>query len=200
MPYLKSLPDDAVLLQVFRAYPETSRPLLDYHELVMRGTSPLTVAERELIAAYVSGLNSCDYCHGVHTATAEACGVAVGAVPAAVADLDAAPVAEKLKPILRYVGTLTRSPSRIGPADAEAVYAAGWEEKALHDAVLVCALFNFMNRMVEGLGISAGPDYFATSGTRLRDIGYAGLAGLLGDPVAGSREDAGTGAPVVPLR
>jgi uncharacterized peroxidase-related enzyme len=180
MSYLTSLPDRAVLMDVFRAYPDTTRPLLDYHELVLRGPSPFTVAERELIAAYVSGVNSCDYCHGVHTVTAEACGVAVGAVPAAVADLDAAPVSDKLKPVLRYVGRLTRTPSAVTRADADAVYAAGWDELALYHAVLICALFNFMNRVVEGLGISADEQYYATSGVRLRDVGYAGLNTLMG--------------------
>ena len=65
--------------------------------------------------------------------------------------------------------------------DAEAVFAAGWDERALHDAVLVCALFNFMNRMVEGLGIRADEAYTTTSGERLKDAGYAGLAELLGE-------------------
>ena len=32
--------------------------------------------QRELIAAYVSGLNACTYCHGTHLAVAAACGVA----------------------------------------------------------------------------------------------------------------------------
>jgi hypothetical protein len=36
MTYLPSLPADAVLLDVFRAYPETSRPLLAYHQAVLR--------------------------------------------------------------------------------------------------------------------------------------------------------------------
>jgi uncharacterized peroxidase-related enzyme len=179
MSYLTSLPDNAVLLDVFRAQPETSRPLLDYHELVMRRPSPLSVADRELIAAYVSGVNRCGYCHGVHTAAAQACGVPDGVVPAAVDDLDSAPVDERLRPILRYVGKLTRTPSEITQADADEVLAAGWNEQALHDAVLVCALFNFMNRLVEGLGISAGPDYFAKSGRRLHEVGYAGLGQLL---------------------
>ena len=70
MAYLPSLPGDAVLLDVFRAYPDTARPLLDYHQALLRGPSPLSVAERELIAAFVSGLNACGYCHGVHTAAA----------------------------------------------------------------------------------------------------------------------------------
>lgn len=179
MSYLPSIPDNAVLMDVFKAYPDTTTPLLDYHELVLRGPSPFTVAERELIAAYVSGVNSCDYCHGVHSVAAEACGIAAGAAPAAIADLDSAPVDEKLKPVLRYVGKLTRSPSSITRADADAVYAAGWDELALYHAVLVCALFNFMNRVVEGLGITADDGYYATSGTRLRDVGYAGLRTLM---------------------
>jgi uncharacterized peroxidase-related enzyme len=179
MPYLKSLPEDAVLLQVFRTYPEYSRPLLDYHELVMRGPSPFTAAERELIAAYVSGVNSCGYCHGVHTATAEEFGVEPGLLEAALADLDTAPVAEKLKPVLRYAGKLTETPSRVSQADADAVLAAGWDEVALYHTVLVCALFNFMNRLVDGLGVRADSDYYATSAARLRRIGYAGLATML---------------------
>jgi uncharacterized peroxidase-related enzyme len=177
--YLKSLPEDAVLLQVFRAHPETARPLMDFHELLMRRPSPFTAAERELIAAYVSGVNACGYCHGVHTKTAEAFGVAPGVLEAALADLDSSPIEEKLRPVLRYVGKLTATPSRMTQADADAVFAAGWDEQALYDAVLVCALFNFMNRMVDGLGVTADESYFAKSGNRLRELGYAGLATLL---------------------
>jgi uncharacterized peroxidase-related enzyme len=179
LSHLKSLPEGAVLMDVFKLYPETSRPLLDYHEVVMRGPSPFSVAERELIAAYVSGVNSCGYCHGVHSVTAEACGMPEGAAPAAVADLDTAPVADNMRPVLRYAGKLTRSPSSLTRADVEEVLAAGWDEDAVHSAVMVCALFNFMNRMVEGHGITAGPDYFATSGHRLKEVGYAGLNRLL---------------------
>jgi len=182
MSYLRSLPADAVLLQVFQAYPDTSRPLLGYHEQVMRGPSPFTIAERELIAAYVSGVNACTYCHGVHAATAEAFGVPSGLLTAALADLDSAPVDDRLRPVLHYVGKLTRTPSRMTEADADAVYAAGWDERAVHDAVLVCALFNFMNRIVEGLGISADEAYFEMSGKRLHTRGYAGLADVLDGP------------------
>jgi uncharacterized peroxidase-related enzyme len=177
--HLSSLTDDAVLMDVFRAYPDTSRPLLDYHEVVMRGPSPLTAGERELIAAYVSGLNSCGYCHGVHTVTAQACGIEAGVAPAAVVDLDTAPVGERLRPLLRYVGKLTRTPSSVTRADADEVRAAGWSDRALHDAIMVCALFNFMNRMVEGHGITADADYFEKSGRRLEELGYAGLARLV---------------------
>lgn len=175
--YLKSLPPDSRLLQVFQAFPDTVRPLLDFHELVLRGSSVFTPGERELLAAYVSGVNDCGYCHGIHTVTAEAFGVPVGLLKAALTDLDSAPVDDKLKPVLRYLGKLTLTPSKITGQDAAEVFAAGWDDRALHDAVLVCALFNFMNRMVEGLGIDADPGYAVESGQRLHDGGYAGLVG-----------------------
>ncbi|MEW6689160.1 MAG: carboxymuconolactone decarboxylase family protein [Pseudomonadota bacterium] len=131
MSFLKTLPADAVLLHVFRAYPETSVPLLAFHETLLRGPSPLSVAKRELIAAYVSGLNACAHCHGVHEATAREFGVAADLLAVLLTDLERAPVAEKLKPILRYVGKLTQSPARMTQADA--VFAAGWTGRALHD-------------------------------------------------------------------
>jgi uncharacterized peroxidase-related enzyme len=179
MSYLDSLPAETRLLHVFEAYPGPARPLLDLHEQVMRADSPFTPGERELIAAYVSGVNSCGYCHGIHTITAEAFGVPEGLLAAAVRDLDAAPVDEKIRPVLAYVGKLTRTPSRMTRDDAEAVFAAGWDDRALHDAIQVCALFNFMNRVVEGVGLRADDAYATTSGLRLRDVGYAGLARFL---------------------
>lgn len=179
MSYLKSLPPNAVLLHLFQSYPKTSKPLIEYHQVLLRGPSPLSVGQRELIAAYVSALNACHYCHGVHQATAARFGVAEGVLAELLEDVETAQVDEKLKPILHYVRKLTLSPAKITPAEAEAVYAAGWDERALHDAVSVCALFNFMNRLVDGLGIDAGVDYFQVASERLATGGYAGLIRLM---------------------
>ncbi len=179
MTHLPSLPPDARLLDVFRRFPDAARPLLDYHQVVMRGASSLSVAERELIAAYVSGLNSCDYCFGVHQATSHAFGVDEGRLTALLEDLDAADVEDRMRPLLSYVTVLTRTPDRVRPSDAAAVLAAGWDERALHDAVSVCALFNLMNRYVEGLGVTLGEGYAELSGNRLAEHGYAGLKDLL---------------------
>ncbi len=179
MTNLPSLPDDARLLDVFRAFPATAAPLLDYHEALMRGDSSLTVGERELIAAYVSGLNSCTYCFGVHQVTAETFGISEETMSALVEDVETAPVEERMRPLLRYVGKLTRTPAQVTPREAQAVLDAGWDEQALHDAVSVCGLFNLMNRLVDGLGVTAGGDYFDLSGRRLAETGYAGLKDLL---------------------
>lgn len=195
MTYLRSLPSRAVLRDVFAAFPQTSRPLLDYHQALLRGPSPFSVAERELIAAYVSGLNACDYCHGVHTATAQAFGVKEELVAALLDDVDAAPTDERMKPVLRYVRKLTQTPSRLTAADAEAVLAAGWDEQALHDAASVCGLFNLMNRLVEGLGIHADTGYFRLSAERLATQGYAGLLASPTAPDTGPSGAVGDGEP-----
>ena len=63
--------------------------------------------------------------------------------------------------------------------DADQVYAAGWDERALHDAIEVCALFNFMNRFVEGHGLIAKPDQFKMEGKMLKG-GYKPILKALG--------------------
>ena len=105
MPFLPSLPSETVLLQVFQRFPEVSSKLIEYHEALMRGPSPLSPGDRELIAGYVSSLNACQYCAGVHVATAEAFGVESHVIRQLVDDddLDGAPLDDRLKPILRYV-------------------------------------------------------------------------------------------------
>ncbi|MHA1563788.1 MAG: carboxymuconolactone decarboxylase family protein [Alphaproteobacteria bacterium] len=143
-----------------------------FTEDVMRGPSSLSVAERELIAAFVSGLNACQFCHGVHSHTAAAYGVDLGLFDDLIADIDSAAVTPQLKPVLHYVRKLTQSPSRMTQADAQAVFDAGWDERALHDAVLVCAMFNFYNRLIEGHGVKGYDALFKDRGPRLQRSGY----------------------------
>src|ERR1700674_5678071 len=102
MPFLPSLRKGASLLDLFKAFPQTSVPLIQFHEVLLRGPSPFTDGERELIAAYVSGLNHCRYCHGVHVATAELLGTPANSVARAIDDVEEAPIASKMKPVLRY--------------------------------------------------------------------------------------------------
>lgn len=157
MRVFPSIEGEPGLDKVFKRFPHTVLPLLDYHDRLLRDWSPLSVAERELIAAYVSGINSCTYCHGAHVVAARAFGIEGELFEGLMADLESSAVDDKLKPLLAYVGKLTRTPAMMTLADAERVYAAGWDEQALFDAVSVCALFNFMNRIVEGSGIKANP-------------------------------------------
>lgn len=179
MKIFPSLPADPQLGDVFRRFPHTVPPLLDYHDRLMRDPSPLTVAQRELIAAYVSGLNSCTFCHGAHILVAEAFGLDADIFETLMTDIEQARIENPMKPILAYIRKLTLTPSRMIPADAEAVFEAGWDEQALFDAVSVCALFNFMNRIVEGSGIKSDPRHLSPEE---RGQFQARIAGMGPDP------------------
>ena len=50
--------------------PETAKPLNELAEILLRGESTLTRAEREMIASYVSYQNECHFCHSSHGAAA----------------------------------------------------------------------------------------------------------------------------------
>jgi uncharacterized peroxidase-related enzyme len=125
-----------------------------YTDGLLRGAGELSVGERELIATYVSALNACTFCAGAHRAYAEVFGIDGALIDALIDDPATAPVDDRLRPILAYVERLNTLPSRMTQADAQAVYDAGWSEAALYEAVQVCALFNMMNRIIEGTGIN----------------------------------------------
>lgn len=154
MTLFPSLPTPPHLSDVYRRFPEHVKPILDYHDRLLRGESPLSVGERELIAAYVSGLNACGFCYGAHKLYADIFGFDPEIVEQTVANLETAPVDPKLKPLLRYAAKLKTLPPQLTAEDAKAVYDAGWSERALFDAIQVAALFNYMNRIIEGTGAS----------------------------------------------
>ena len=147
-----SLPNPADLTDVFKMFPHLGEPLMALVDVILRDESPLTQGERELLFAHVSGLNACRYCYGAHTNIANAFGINKDLFEAMQANFDTADVPEKLKPMLGYVSKLTTTPAQMVPADAQPVYDAGWNERALHDAIAVCAIANFMNRFVDGTG------------------------------------------------
>ncbi len=154
-------------IDVFREFPETSKAIGALREIIMRRESAFSLGERELMAAFVSALNGCNFCSGVHGAAAEAFGVEPALLEAIVADIDTASIPEPMKPVLQFVARLTHEPSRTGPADSDAMRAAGWDDKAIFDVVCVCSFYNFMNRYVDGTGLSAAPDQLRLMGRQL---------------------------------
>ncbi|MAU53442.1 MAG: peroxidase [Roseovarius sp.] len=154
MPFLPSLPDPAHLSDLYARFPENVQPLMVHTDGLLRGAGALSVGERELTATYVSALNACTFCTGSHRVYAKMFGIDAGIIDALIEDFDTAPVDERLRPVLSHVAKLNTLPSRLVERDAQAVYDAGWSEAALYEAVQICALFNMMNRIVEGTGIN----------------------------------------------
>jgi uncharacterized peroxidase-related enzyme len=66
--------------------------------------------------------------------------------------LDAADLA-----LLRYAERLTRDPGSIRDADIAPLRAAGFDDRAIHDACSIVAYFAFVNRIADGLGVDLEP-------------------------------------------
>lgn len=179
MSFFPSLGENSAVRDVMRLNPEASRLLIAFHEVVLRGPSPLSVEQREMLAAFVSGLNSCTYCHGVHAATAKAFGVDQHLLASLVSDPECRAAERQMRPLLRFVRKLTLTPAKMVEGDAQEVFDAGWDERALHDAVSTAALFNFMNRYVEGHGLQLDAAELAARGAGLAREGYSPLAASL---------------------
>ena len=152
MPFFKSLPADAGPPAVFARYPELYRPWAEMSQGLMNGPSPLSRGERELILAYAAGAAGCRFVCVAHSEVAYAMGVERGTIERLLADLQTAPVEARLKPLLAYVRKLMTTPGEMSQADADAVFEAGWDEHALHDAIAITARASFMQRLVEGHG------------------------------------------------
>ena len=176
MPFLASIAQDAKVPHVLQSFNTgTGKPLLEFHEALLRGDSPFTIQQRELMAAYVSGVNACQYCHGAHTAAAKQFGVPEDLLAKIIQSPADSGVDEKLLSVLAFQRKLTLTPTAMTQADADAVFAAGWDERALYDAVQICCLYNFMNRFVEGLGLTPIPEQFDFEGGLIKNGGYAGM-------------------------
>ncbi len=178
MSFVKRITQDTESVsEILRLYPGIAGPLSELTEHVLRGAdSAFSIAERELIGAFVSGVNACTYCCDTHQATAEVMGVPAGVLDALLIDIDDAPVSVRLKPVLRFVRKLTLTPTRMVQADADAVFAAGWDERDFHYAIMICGLFNFYNRLLEGYGAKNTADFRLTAGRELAQTGYLHVA------------------------
>ncbi|MCC6474805.1 MAG: peroxidase [Burkholderiales bacterium] len=152
MPFFKSLPENAGPPNVFKKYPEIYGPWSTTSQALMNGPSPLSQGERELILAYAAGAAGCKFVYGAHSEVAYAWGIARGLLDQLLADPETAPVEPRMKPLLAFVRKLAVTPSAMTQADADAVFAAGWDEHALHDAIAITARAAFMQRLVEGHG------------------------------------------------
>ena len=117
----------------------------------MRGPSAWSVADRELMAAYVSQANGSAFCIGAHTATARRAYQDGEKVAAVLADLESAPVGDGLRATLRMLGKLTRE-GQVGGEDMRDVLSAGVSRQQAEDALAVCAAFNTTGRLADAFG------------------------------------------------
>jgi uncharacterized peroxidase-related enzyme len=137
-------------LVLFR--PETGKPLYELAQVLLRGPSTLTEAERELIAAYVSYRNDCMFCMSSHAAAARCLyGDEKNTVDDVLKDMERAAVTDKLKALLNIAGKVQILGKKVTPEDIAAARLLGADDREIHDTVLIAAAFSMYNRYVDGL-------------------------------------------------
>lgn len=154
MPKLPSLKEEGTLFDLFQLFPGHVQTLMPFVDSVLRGPGEWDIAERELIAAYVSSLNACTFCLGGHVLYAQAFGIPEDQLAATLDDPNSAGLDEKLAATLGYVRHLNTMPHRLTQKDMDAVLNEGVSEKALYEAIMIAGLFNMMNRIAEGNGVT----------------------------------------------
>ncbi|MES2678518.1 MAG: peroxidase-related enzyme [Bacteroidota bacterium] len=175
MPYIsleEHLPGVTGLIEYNK---ETGNALRGLTQLLLRGPSTLTEAERELIATIVSHKNRCLYCTASHTAAADAFLGEHRTSEMVKQDVQSAPVSEKMKALLNIAAQVQESGKNVDPKTVEKAKAEGATESEIHDTVLIAALFCMYNRYVDGLATvaPADPNYYSQMAERLKSNGYA---------------------------
>jgi uncharacterized peroxidase-related enzyme len=176
MTFFKSLPENAGPPNLFSTYPEIYGLWSEMSQVLMNGPSPLSSAERELILAFAAGVADCTFVYIAHSEVAYGWGFEDGLIDRLLESIDTAPVEPRLKPLLAFVRKLTLTPKDLSQVDADAVFSAGWDEKALHDAIAITARMSFMQRPVEGHGFKPFSREFARGHAKKRvKLGYVNL-------------------------
>ena len=62
------------------------------------------------------------------------------------------------KAMLDYAVKLTVAPAEVSQADVDALRAAGFEDRGIHDICTITAYFAFVNRIADGLGVEMEAD------------------------------------------
>jgi len=177
MAHIDLLNEMPGILGLLRFRPQTARPLMELAEVLLRGDSTLTRGERELIAAQVSKLNSCEFCFNAHgTQAALQLDGGWETVDAVIADGDGGPLATRLQALLRIAVAVQAGGRNVTKRLVDTAKAAGATDTEIHDVVLIAAAFCMYNRYVDGLATWAPPerDQYTEAGHRVFTHGYLG--------------------------
>lgn len=149
-------------------------PILgEWTNTAMRGPSPWSVSERELMAAMVASWNTCPFCVGAHRAIAVR-GMDPATADAVLNDYRVAPISDRLRAALTFIERVSKEPDQVTGDDARAALDAGLTVPELEDAAAVAALFNIIARNANALDFDLpSAEGFDSAATMLLRRGYA---------------------------
>jgi uncharacterized peroxidase-related enzyme len=142
------------ILQCFATHP----PLLDHMMGLAKDMlfidGALGRRNKEMISAFVSAANRCNYCADSHGFSFRLQGGTASTLDAVFAcDLDSEAIDLKDRALLQLVRKITNESQAITLGDVDAVRTAGWSDLEIAEAVHVTALFAAFNRVVNAFGL-----------------------------------------------
>jgi len=147
-------------------------PMSDVTQEAMRGPSPWSIGDRELMAAFVAKTSQCEFCTKAHTAVAQAAYRDGTDVSASLSSPETGPTEEPLRSTLLMLGKLTREHA-VDADDMRALLAAGASRQQIEDALAVCFSFNVIGRLAEAFAFFVpGPKAFEAGAKYLLARGY----------------------------
>ena len=153
--------------------PEAARHLAALSHTLMHKPCPLSAGLRELIAAYTSSLNECEFCMKAHAAVASQLLGDEALVWSVIRNLEASSLDQKEKALLRFVRKVTLDSASITAGDTQDLRQAGWDDASIFYAISACALFNFYNRWVSASGVRPVSDEaFKKLASHMAEKGY----------------------------
>ena len=144
--------------QLASLHPPLMQTHLDLYMAIMFGKGGLHRRERELVATAVSRANDCRYCTMHHAEAWRRYEKDEEKVQALIKDPETAPLDERERALVSYALKLTRTPSAVTQADVDAVLAQDYTQQDVLGVASVTAYFNFVNRLVLGLGAELEED------------------------------------------
>ena len=139
--------------------PKSIKNHMDLYMTIMFGKSPLTRAQREMIAVVVSVANQCRYCQAHHREALCHYWKDPKRIDHLIRDYRDAGLSDSDILLCQYAETLTRNPD--SPQIQKIVFSmkdTGFDDRIILDCALVTAYFNFVNRLVSGLGVDLEKD------------------------------------------
>ncbi|MEL7002850.1 MAG: peroxidase-related enzyme [Bacteroidota bacterium] len=134
--------------------PESITNHMDLYMTIMFGKSPLKRYQREMIAVIVSSSNECPYCIRHHGDALNHFWKDQKKVDELANNYSQLDLSDLEIALCKYAQDLTLKPNSINEQEhTQKLKELGLEDRAILDAALVIAYFNFVNRLVLGLGV-----------------------------------------------
>jgi uncharacterized peroxidase-related enzyme len=135
---------------VFRSYakrPEHFRAFMQYHDVLMRGPSGLSRAEREAIVVAVSSENRCLYCVVAHGAALRILGKDPILADQIATNWRTADLTPRFRTILQFASRVNEPGFTASDDEIDELRAAGLTDDDIWDIAAIAAFFGFSNRM-----------------------------------------------------